>query len=309
MEYKKKLEELENLTKELKESINKAQNWEERITVTENHASDQDRKWRKKNLRISNLASIEPGEATEITVAKMIMVHKLWSEERTLKNILDEIEYAQRTGRDLTNRPRQILVRFKKEEIKNLIAINSKIKETARNMSPIYVQDDLTPQDMETKALSREYMKEAHEKGLQPRFIDGIVKIRQKDGKRRTVSKEEIEKFNRSEWKCINEEGKLEMREDRLRAHMEMRQKLENGPPLRGTYRNAILIGLEPQNEEHRLLEGGMEVRERRQETYAQKEEMGREHRGLTTYAQYQGDTANLVTPKPKTQPTIMGKI
>jgi hypothetical protein len=288
-EYKTKLDELEALKKELQESITKAKNWEQRISATEIQAVDQDRKWRKNNLRISNLPPVETGETTEITVAKMILIYTLWSEDKSLENILDEIEYAHRTGRDLTNRPRQILVRFKKEEIKNMIAINSKRREIARDMYPIYIQDDLTPQDLETKANSRDYMKEAHERGLQPRFIDGNVKIRQKNGKRRIVSKEEVEKFNNSEWKILNEEGRIETREDRIRAHLELQgansnsQRTTNsnrGPINEGTtdndpYRNAIMIGITENNPRTEPNNASQKRREER------KEELEREYKTL----------------------------
>jgi hypothetical protein len=157
----------------------------------------QDRKWRKYNIRINKLNDYVQGETTKETVTRFIYRYRLLNHPHTLQEIHDKIDHAYRFGSPVgREKIRQILVRFIDLDTKEQVARIGKRKDKANEMSPTFIQEDHSLADQERKEVARDFMKEAYTLGLLPRFYEGVVKIKPKNGRRRVVSEEEIKLFN-----------------------------------------------------------------------------------------------------------------
>ena len=64
---------------------------------------------------------------------------------------------------------------------------NSKERKKRKQISPVYLQDDMTPKDLSLKDEARSYMKEAHSKGLELRFDEGRLKITGRDNTKKEI--------------------------------------------------------------------------------------------------------------------------
>ena len=169
---------------------------EEKTQKNETDINDQERRWRRKNIRISNLNSINPKEPVKDTVANLIAEHNLLVDHVSHEEARNEIETAFRFGPKQTNRPKQILVRFFSQETRNTVMRQSKNINKMREIQPIYMQDDLSPADYSDKLEAKAYMKEAHKKGKKPRFYDGNVKINDETGRMVNIPKKSIQEYN-----------------------------------------------------------------------------------------------------------------
>ena len=131
-------------------------------------------------------------------MCKFIHKHKLLPSHKSYEEILKEIEFGYRVGKNIQNRPKQMLAKFFSRSVRDTVMRNSKDKKKKQEINPVYCQDDLTSRDLITKAEARPYMKRAHEEGWEPRFQDGQLKVKDNGGQQREVSQNSILKYNKS---------------------------------------------------------------------------------------------------------------
>ena len=145
-----------------------------------------ERKRRKYNLRISNLKPYHNTDDVRTTVAKFIQQYGLLPGLDNMGLIRAELEQAFRFGKKDRSRPQQILVRFYSTEARNEIMAKSKRTDKSKELSPIYLQDDNSPQDYALKQEAKGYMAHAHKRGKEPRFFEGELKIAGEDGEKKS---------------------------------------------------------------------------------------------------------------------------
>lgn len=168
---------------------------EQKMEKNEDDINSQERRWRKNNLRISNLDTYNRQDTVKDTVARFISEHGLLAENANMFEIRNEIETVYRFGPTQRNRPKQIMVRFYSTDTRNIIMKNSKNTGKSKEIQPVYLQDDLSPIDYQYKQSAKPYMKDAHSKGKEPRFWDGKVKINDASGKRTEIPKTKVMEY------------------------------------------------------------------------------------------------------------------
>jgi hypothetical protein len=183
-------------------TINELQAQVEKLTIECNR---NDRNWRKKSIRVSN-ATEEEDENCIDKMAELIDQYKLLPKCMGKEEISKEIDEAYRSGKKEAGRTRQIILKMKSTNDRNTILRLSKYKRTADRMKPVFLQEDLTFIDMEVKREANDFITQAFTEGKKPRFIEGMVKLLDNDGKRIEVKREVIQKYNQKRYKMQHQE-------------------------------------------------------------------------------------------------------
>jgi hypothetical protein len=185
--------------------INTVRELQEQMVKVQLDCNRNDRNWRKKNLRVSNVKEEEEEDSKKIIV-DMIAQHNLLPHCKSRHEIMGEIDEIYRQGKKDPKITRQIVVVMRTISCKNTILRLSKYKRTAERLKPIFMQEDLTSQDLVVKREANDFINQAFNEGQKPRFIEGNVKIIDKDGKSSEISREVIQKYNRLRYKRQHDE-------------------------------------------------------------------------------------------------------
>jgi len=190
--------------------VKKVKTLEKKVEIQEEERNRQERIIRKRNMRVSNLKPENETEAPTTTFCKFVLNNALMKEAKNIEDIRSKVDQCFRIGPKKPGRPRQMLVKMLTVKDRDEIMILARSKGISKKIKPVFFQDDLTPEDWKTRNEALGYMEVCHNEGKEPRFFDGILKIKGPDGEKVIVEKEIIRKFNKKQAKKKPEEKKEE---------------------------------------------------------------------------------------------------